>query len=154
MPFRDRHKHFDYFRVELATGAALDFFARVRHWQRPAVRAVADHGIERIGDGEDARSERNLVSSQPARVAGAVVKLLVREHDFRGIAKKRDANQHVIAAFAMSAHDFLLVLVEGTGLSEDAVGNGHLADVVEKRGAREMAIPDGILRKPGPLNED
>src|SRR5215831_242055 len=133
MPFRDGHKHLDDFRIELAAGAALNFLARVRHRQRPAIRPVADHGIERVSNGENARSHRNLIASQPPRVARAVIKLLMREDDFCGIAEERDANQHVVADFAVRAHDFLFVVVERTGLSQNAVRNGHLADIVEKR---------------------
>ena len=45
--------------------------------QRLAVRAVARHGVERVGDGEDARGERDLLAGEPVGVAGAVVALVV-----------------------------------------------------------------------------
>src|SRR5260370_38876531 len=87
---RDGHEHVDDRRVKLAAGAALNLFAGMGHRQGSAVGPVADHGIERIGDGKDARAERNLITVQSPGVTRAVKKLLVCEHDFPGIAQKRD----------------------------------------------------------------
>src|SRR5712692_6119259 len=134
---RNGHKHVDYRWVELAAGAALNLFAGMGHRQSSAVRTVADHGIERIRDGKDARSERNLFALQPPRVTGAVKKLLVSEHDFRSIAQKRNANQQVVADLAVFAHDLFFVVVQGTWFAKYAIGNGHFADIVEESGARQ-----------------
>src|SRR5437773_4852245 len=91
MLFRDRHKNFDHFRIELAAGTPLDFLSRMRHRKCPAIRPVANHGVERVSDSKDARPQGNLVGLQAARIAGAVEKLLVRQDNFRGIAKEWDA---------------------------------------------------------------
>src|SRR5882724_1950871 len=86
------HKHVDDGGVKLAAGAAFNLFARVGHGQGSAVGAVTDHGIERIRDGKDACPERNLLAFEAARVARAVKKLLVSEHNLGSIAQKRDSN--------------------------------------------------------------
>src|SRR6266446_8748317 len=134
---RNGHKHIDYRWIKLAPGAALNLVAGMGHGQGSAVGTVADHGIHRIRDGKDARTERNLFTLQSAGVARAVKKLLVRENDLRGVAQKRNANQHVVADLAVFAHDLFFVVVQGTWFAQDAVGNGHLADIVEESGARQ-----------------
>src|SRR5713101_9042749 len=134
---RNGHKHVDDRGVKLTAGAALNLFAGMGHRQSSAVRTVADHGIERIRDGKDARTERNLVALQSPGVTRAVKKLLVRENDFRGIAQKRNANQHVVADLAVLAHSLFFRVVQRTGLAKNSVLNGHLADIVEESGARE-----------------
>ena len=123
--------------VELRAGAALDLFARVRERQSLAIGAVADHGVQRVRDGENARAEGNLLALQAARIAGAVEEFLVSEDDFCGVAQEGNADQHVVADFAVLAHDLLFVIGERAGLAQNAVGNGHLADVVQESGARE-----------------
>src|SRR5216684_2484597 len=138
----DSHKDVDDRGIKLASGAALNLVAGMGHGQGPAVGTVADHGIHRIRDGKDARTERNLVALQSPGVTRAVKKLLVRENDFRGVAQKRNANQHVVADLAVFAHDLLFVIVQGTWFAQDAIGNGHLPDVVEESGARQ----DGQIR--------
>src|SRR6266566_6086036 len=57
---RNGHKHVNHRWIKLAPGAAPNLFPGMGHWQGSAVGAVADHGIERIRDGKDARTERNL----------------------------------------------------------------------------------------------
>src|SRR6266478_3812212 len=133
----DSHKDVDDRWIKLASGAALNLVAGMGHGQGAAVGTVADHGIHRIRDGKDARTERNLVALQSPGVTRAVKKLLVRENDFRGVAQKRNANQHVVADLAVYAHDLLFVVVQGARFAQNAIGNGHLADIVEESGARQ-----------------
>src|SRR6516164_824129 len=148
MLLRDRQENFDNLRIELAAGASPDFLPRVWHREGPPIRPVADHGIERVGDGENTRPHRNLIASQAPGIARTVIKLLVREHNLRGIFKKWDANQHVVTDFAVRAHEFLFLVGKRAGFSQDAIGNGHLADVVEKRGTgqdQQIGIRNGHL---------
>src|SRR6266404_7006540 len=95
------HENVDYFGIELGARAALYLSPGVRQRQSFAIRPVADHGIKRIRDSEDARPERDVVVFQAARVSGAVKKFLVRQHDFRGIAEEWDANEPVVANLAV-----------------------------------------------------
>src|SRR5437660_3609184 len=106
------------------------------HGQGAAVGAIADHRIERIGDGKYAGPERDLLTLQSARVTGAIEKFLVSEHDFRGVAKEWNANEHVVADFAVLAHFLLFGVVERPWFAKNTVRDSHLADVMEKSGAR------------------
>src|SRR5712664_1862296 len=92
MLFGYGHENFHYFRIELRSRAALDFSPGVRKRQRFAIRAVADHGVEGIRNRKDARPEWYVVTFQASRVARAVKKFLVRQHDLRGVAQKRNAD--------------------------------------------------------------
>src|SRR5262249_15951821 len=58
--FRNRKENIYNFRIELCSRAAANFLARMGNGQRFAVRAVADHGVERIRHGKYTRAERNL----------------------------------------------------------------------------------------------
>ena len=135
--FWDGGEDFDHFGVELRAGAAANFFASVAHWQGFAVGAVADHGVERISDGENAGAEGDLIAFEAAGVAAPVEEFLVSEDDFGGITQERDADEHVVADFAVRAHDLLFIVGEGPRFAENAVGDGHFADVVEESGACE-----------------
>ena len=132
----DGGEDFDDLGIELRAGAAADFFAGVRERKGFAIGAVADHGVERVGDSENTGPEGDLIALEAAGIAGAVVELLVSEDDFGGIAEERDADEHVVADFAVFAHDLLFVVCKGTGFAENAIGDGHLADVVGGKAAR------------------
>ena len=58
--FGDREEDFDDLGIELRAGAAPNLFASVRERQGFAIGAIADHGVKRVGDREDAGAERDL----------------------------------------------------------------------------------------------
>src|SRR5713226_5999702 len=160
MLLRNRQEYPDNSRVKLTARAALNFLTRMRHRQRFAIGPVADHGVERIGDGKYPRSKRNLVALQPARIARAVIEFLMRQHDLRGVPEKRDADQHVVPDLAVLAHDRLFIVVQGTGFPQDSIRNGHLADVVKESRARQYRqielrhghrLRDGNAKRRNPL---
>src|SRR5579859_2705512 len=108
--FRDCSEDLHDFGIELRPGAAANLFAGMGHGQSAAVRAVADHRVERIGDRENARSQGYLVAPEASRIAGAVEKFLVGQYDFRSVPEKRDADKHVVANLAVLPHDLLFVV--------------------------------------------
>jgi hypothetical protein len=55
--------------IELATGPEFDFLAGRLNALRLAVRAIGSHGIERIGNRENSRAQRNLFAFQFAGIA-------------------------------------------------------------------------------------
>src|SRR5438128_5367036 len=134
---RNGHEHVDDGGVKLAARAAINLRAGMGHRQGTAVRTVADHGIERIRDGKDSRSQRNLFALQPAGITRAVKKFLVCEYNLRRVAQKRNANQHVVADFAVLAHFLFFGVVQRTGFTKNAVRNSHLADIVKESSARQ-----------------
>ena len=137
MAFGNGEKDLHEFRVKLRTSTAANLFARVRHRKGIAIGPVAQHGIESIGDGDDARPERNLFTAQAAWIACTIEELMVSEDDLRGVAQKGNAREHLIADLAVSAHDHFFGVVQRPWLAENFVGDGHFADVVKKSGASQ-----------------
>ena len=61
-----------------------------------AVGPVVRDRVERVGDGEDARAERDLLAAHPVRIAGAVPTLVVRaDHLDARPLEERDAADHL-----------------------------------------------------------
>src|SRR5882762_9076872 len=73
--FGDGHEDVDDLGIKLAARTALNLLAGVGHRESAAIGAIADHGVERVGDGEYAGAQRDLVALQAAGIAGAVKKL-------------------------------------------------------------------------------
>src|SRR5260370_36595150 len=96
--------------------------ARVGHRQGLAVWPVADHGIHRIRKGKDSRAKRNLLAAQSSRITGAVKKFLVRKHNLRRIAQKRNLGEHVVPDFAVGTHDRLFVVVNRPWFATNTIG--------------------------------
>src|SRR5271170_6403249 len=88
--FRQREEDLDDLGVELLEGAANYLFGSGGERGCSAVRTVGGHGVERVGDGEDAGAERNLFTAKTARVAGAIEALLVGVDDLGGFAEEGD----------------------------------------------------------------
>jgi hypothetical protein len=137
MVLRNGKKHLDDFGIKLGACTAPNFLTRVRHGKGIAVGAVAQHGIEGIGDGKDTCSQRDLFAAQAARIAGTVEKLLVSKDDLGGLTEERDAGEHIVANIAVGAHSLLFSVVERAGLAKNLVGDGHLADVMKKGGSSQ-----------------
>jgi hypothetical protein len=89
--FGNGKKHLHNFGIELCAGTTANLFVRVRHRKRIAIRAVAQHNIESIGDGDDACPERNLFAAQATWIARTIEELMVGEDDIGGVAQKRNA---------------------------------------------------------------
>jgi hypothetical protein len=95
--FWNGKKNLDNFWIELRASTAANFRVRVRHGKRVAIGPVAQHGIESLGDGDNAGAERNLFHTQAAWIARTIEEFMVGEDDIGGGAQKRNAREHVIA---------------------------------------------------------
>ena len=69
------------FGVELRAGAAPQLAQRLGRGSRRAIGARAGHGVEGVGDVDDAREQGNLVAAQAVRVAAAVGPLVMQLDD-------------------------------------------------------------------------
>src|SRR5579859_578065 len=131
----DLQEEFDDSGIELRARAAKDLKSGYVETFGSAVRPVAGDGVESVGDGEDAGADGDGVAAQAARVAAAVVVFLVGVDDLRCLMQERYLAQDVVPAFAVFAHEGLFGQGEFTRLAQDGVGNGHLADIVQKGSA-------------------
>jgi hypothetical protein len=60
----------------LPSGPHLNLFPRHFHRTRRPVRPVGGNRIQRIGDGENSRAQRDVLALQSAWIAGSVPALL------------------------------------------------------------------------------
>ena len=88
--------------------------------------------------------QRDRLTAQPIRVAGAVPSLVMMTDRGRGVGELGHLAHQMLADHDVLAHDLPLVLGERAGLVQDVVGHGHLADVVQPAG--EPAA-DGVDRR-------
>ena len=80
---RQRKKGISDFWIELRSAAPRDFGFRLLERQRTPVRPVRSHRVQRIGHGENARTQWNLFAFQAVRISRSIEFLLVRQHDLR-----------------------------------------------------------------------
>src|SRR5437762_7564104 len=122
-------------------GIPLPARARAQRGQRlveaPArtVGAIVDQRIEGVADRDDPRPLGNGPAREPVRVPRPVPALVViaddREQPGAGAQRRHDG----LADERMQVHRDLFVVVQGTGLEEDGVGDADLADVVDETAA-------------------
>ena len=104
-----------------------DLLARLRPGRRGAVRAVGGERVERVGDREHARGERDLLAAQPVGIAGAVPALVVVADDElarrRGSRCRAGSPSRSRGGCAISAYSSS---VSGSGLKRIASGTATL----------------------------
>jgi len=109
------------------------------------VRSIAGDGVVGIRQGDDPSGQWNGVTDEPLGIAGAIPVLVVEVGDHHGHRQKGpslvsidDEPEGVAADQAVGPHDLNLLGRQGCRFHEDAVGNTHLADVVERARLVEM----------------
>ncbi|HEY0782783.1 MAG TPA: hypothetical protein VGE98_10030, partial [Thermoanaerobaculia bacterium] len=132
-------------RAELGAGSAQDLGRRRLGLQPLAVRAARRHRVERVGDRDDARLERDVAVGQAVRIAAAVQPLVMAAHagQHARVGERRD---DLRAVDRVPLHRLGLRRIELRRLAEDAVGDDDLADVVERRG--EPQVLHGLAVEP------
>ena len=117
---------------------------------RVAVRAVGEHGVVGVGDGEHARDERDALAGEAVRVAGAVPALVVVAQD-RGDARQSGALGELRARVRMSLDGVVLAGLEPARLEQDRARHDDLADVVQQAGERRLR--DAAAVEPGRVGQ-
>ena len=105
-----------------------------------AVRAVRRQRVERVGDGEDPRRDRDRVAGQPVGIAGAVPALVVMADDVARRAEELDVAHDLPAGHGVLLHDQPLGGRQRAGLEEDRVGHGDLAGVVQDEAELDLRM--------------
>ena len=119
--------------IELGPRLADDLAPGLGPGERGAVRSVARHRVQRVGDGEDARREWDVGPGDAVRIALAVPPLVVGADDPQPQAlEEGDPAEHLLAEQRVRPHRAPLPIVERAGLLEDAVRDPDLADVMEQ----------------------
>ena len=105
-------------------------------------RSAGDR-LERVGDEDDARLERDLVASESVGVAASVDVLVVMEHPARFLVELGGLDDG-ITDVNVSAHRGGLVGVQRSGLAKDPVRDADLPDVVQQTGQPDPLEPIGV----------
>ena len=113
------------------------------------IDAVHGQRVVYVGETDHLGADGDIVPGQPFGIAVAVPALVVVMADVVGVAQvflvagAGERLQDLTAGEGMGLHDGALFRSQGSGLVEDGVGNGDLADVVE--GGRAGNDADGGL---------
>src|SRR5512133_530505 len=80
--------------IELRAGKVLDLRDRHLVWHGAPVSAITRHGIVRVGYGDNARNQRDLLLLDSERVAATIPTLVVqinaRNHRFQKLDRVKD----------------------------------------------------------------
>ena len=116
-------------------GVVGQFDARLGRRERLLVGTGRGHHVERVGDGDDAAGERDLLAGEAVRVARAVEPFVVLARGATPVAEPRaQADQPLVAGAGMPSDLLPLLGRQLALLVEDLRGNFELADVVQQRG--------------------
>ena len=111
----------------------------LRRGEPAAVGAGARHGVERVGDGEDAGRQRDRLAGEARGVAGAVEALVVVAHAGQEVVELLEVGEDVDADLDVRLDQPVLLRRERAGLLQDGVVDADLADVVEQAHQVEVA---------------
>ena len=120
-------------------GAAPDLGDGLLGRLRLLVGALGGDRVVRVDHHEDAGREGDVVAADAARVAGAVVLLVVVADDLARAAQEVDLRHDLRPELGVAPHDVPLLGRQRAGLREDRVGDLELPDVVEHRAELEVA---------------
>src|SRR6266446_5151162 len=123
---------------------SFDYLSRYLERKSAAVRPVGSHGVKSIRYGKNPRAHGNLRCLQAPRIAASIATFVMREDDFRGVRKERDASDHVIPNLYVLLHDLAFIIGEGTWFEKNAVRDCQLAYVVQPRAHGD--IPELMLQ--------
>src|SRR5438874_805321 len=85
-------------RVELGAVVREDLVHRLLPADRLSIGTIARHRVERVGEGEDARAERDPLAGQAGGIAAALPAFVMRPHNPEPLAlEQRDAGQDLDA---------------------------------------------------------
>ena len=75
-----------------------------------AVRTVGGHSVVRVDDGEDARPDGDLFAFEAARVASAVIVLMVTVDDLGSVLQRLNVGHDLVAQTGVAPHLHPLVI--------------------------------------------
>ena len=118
----------------------LDLLERFFEREGRSIGPVAGHGVERIGDREHPRRQRDLLPRQPGGVPGAVPPFVVGAHDLDGALQEPDGLHDRCPDRGVAPHDVPFVVGEGAGLAQYRFGDADLADVVQEEPVGNLGL--------------
>lgn len=102
------------------------------------VRALVDDGINRVNDGDDARSERDGFANELVRIAGAVETFVMMQDHGTNFRREAVFAGEECADLTMRPHDRKFKVIEGSGLVQNVEGDVTLSQIVQEGGEAEI----------------
>ncbi len=118
--------------AELGSGLVVEFVEGVVGGSGGAVDAGGEHGVEGVGDVDDAGAEGDVFAGELVGVAVSVPAFVVVADGGDGVLEEAEAADDAGAFFGVGLDGVAFVGGEGAGFEEDGVGDGEFADVVEE----------------------
>lgn len=127
--------------VELGAGAPLDLSLDLVYGKRLSVRAVGEHGVDRVAQHDDARREGDRLPPEPVGVSATVEALVVMAHAADHLVGERGERlQELGAADRVGPDEACLLLRQARRLLDDRrVVHVDLPDVMEERRSLDLA---------------
>ncbi len=120
--------------IELGSCAALYFFKHGFEREGGAVGAGGAHGVEGIGDADDAAHERDVFGGEIVGIAAAIETFVVVEDAGDDVLELLDVAQDLSANGGMFFDGVEFGIGEAAGLGEDGFGDADFADIVQEAG--------------------
>jgi hypothetical protein len=149
---RDADEGLHHRRIEVRCPAFDDELDRVVVRHRRPIQRPGGGRVVNVDDGHHAALDWNFPAAQPARIPGAVPSLVMgvddvfRHRENRVVAHADAAfglQDHFVSVLGMPLHLLELVGSQCAGLIQDVIGDADLADVVQRRQARDQIDPFG-----------
>ena len=125
-------------RTELGGCGVAELGERLVERPRGLVDAGRQHRVERVGDMDDPRAERDLLALQTVGVAGAVEALVMVADCRNGVSEEAEPVDNPCTLVGVTPHQLPLLLGQARRLQQDRVRDRELADVVEERGVAKQ----------------
>ncbi len=97
-----------------------------------AIGAIFCQRAVHVGDGNDARFQRQLLSAQAVRITGAVQFLVMRPSNRRQLAKRSDARKDLARQPRMLLHHAPFLGIQLSRFVENGIRNPELADIMQQ----------------------
>ena len=110
---------------------AADMFNHFHFRPRRAVRPVAAQRIPNVDNRKNARRQRNVGAFDPAWVARPIPLLVMTIRDVKRLPQISDRQQQFVGVNRMLPHYRPFLARQRARLEQDAVGDTHLADIVQ-----------------------
>ena len=133
----------DHSGVKMGSGFLDQHLAHLVVRKAPLVNPLADQCVVDIGQRHQSTSQWNRVPGEAVRIAFAIPALMVRFHHLAGVVEKilrpcvtgavNDFGQSLCANQRMRLHDGVFVGRQFARFLQNAVGNTHFANVVQRR---------------------
>ena len=129
-----------YLRIETLAGLRDQNLHGLIQRQRSTVLPIGGECVQAIDGGQNTRPQRDLLTFETKRIAGAIPFLVVGSHQWHYRIGEVNALQDLRANYRVNLHLLELFRRQLTRLGDDVVGYRQLTDVVQNRGSLKSQL--------------